>query len=183
MNTVGFFSYHVWSKGREHGALPSEGEALEYAKQYVLKYRGRLDDLELAGIGTEYMVLTHPDRPDEKIPVDVTVVFKQLIDGYKTAGFNKVILEIGPNGALWHYSQQGLTPYVREIESFTDVKILPSEKALIKLREYGKKHSLFIGNDKPNFEIINISLVYYFKPHQYMQEALNPTWAFELKTS
>lgn len=177
----GYFSYHVWSRGRKYGTLPTEEEALEYAKQYILKYRGRLDDLELAGVATEYAIQTHSDRPDEKIPVDVTVVFKQTIDGYKTAGLNRVILEIGPNGTLWDYSPQGCSPYTREINYSVDTKILTMKQGLIKLREYGKRHSLFVGNDKPNFEIINISLVYYFKDDYTLQETLNPTWAFELK--
>lgn len=171
----GCIMFYVWSAGREKGILPTEDEALEYAKNYILKYRGLLDDLNLKGVITEYVWTT----PDDKYPVDIMVRFEQTIERYETAGLNRIYLQIGPEGVLWDYSQQGLTPYIREINHSVNIEILSAQEVLEGLEDNITDQGTETG--AYNWHVINMELVYFFKDHNDIQNSLNPTWEITLK--
>jgi hypothetical protein len=154
-------------------SLPSEGEAVKIAEEYLRSYGGKPDDAVLTLTKTNYAekINSTIGKVVEKKPSNVQVIYEREIEGMPVAGPGDTIdFAIGENGKilylLWRW---------REIERAGEVEIINATEAVKKLNR-----GEFAGpppmTDPERIEIEKIELGYY-SPHD-KPEFYKPIWIF-----
>ena len=178
---------------RKHD-LPNKTEAVNLSLKYIQKIRGKIDDLYLEKVSYHTRIHCFENAPDTKEVIEVTITFRQRINGLPVLGMQgSIYMTIGANGSVLIYQQNTVRDIIHPKETHhhdpvnktnyttgkENVSIITSMNGYKLMKEYkqrtGKSEVL------RNTRVTNITLAYYTDSYFSCPSKLYPYWIYHLK--